>query len=385
MTKKRDYYDVLGVSKSADKAALKQAYRRLTMKYHPDRNPNDKKTEEKFKEVREAYDVLSDDKKRAMYDQFGHDAANMGGAGGGFQGGFSGQGFNFDDLFGGGGGIGDIFGEIFGGGQRRSRETGEPGDDLKYDLTISLEEAAKGDTKEVRIRSYVTCSDCKGSGAKKGSQPQTCPDCNGVGHIRLQQGIFSVQQACPRCRGSGKIIGDPCQSCGGEGRVVKTRTLSIKVPEGIDDGDRIRLTGEGDAGRHGGRAGNLYVDIHVTEHPIFKRQDNNLYCEVPISFEKAVLGDEIEVPTLEGRIKLKIPPETQTHKLFRLRGKGIKSVRSVTKGDMLYRVIIETPVRLNKQQRMQLKDFYNSLKEDKIDHSPKLGSFFERVRKFFGS
>lgn len=375
----KDYYDILGVSKNATDKEIKDKYRRLAMKYHPDRNPDNKEAEEKFKEIRMAYDVLSDPKKRSVYDQFGADAASQMG-GGGFQGGFQGAEFNFDDLF---GNMGDIFGDIFGGGRRGRGGFEQAGADLKYDLTITLEQAVKGGMEKIHIKSHVRCDKCDGSGAKKGSQPKPCPDCGGAGHVRLQQGIFSVQQTCPSCHGLGKVIGDPCEACHSSGRHIKSRTLSIKIPEGVDDGDRIRLSGEGDAGIRGAPSGNLYIDIHVKEHPIFKRRENDLFCEVPISFLTAALGDEIEVPTLTGRVKLKIPPETQTGKIFRLRGQGIKSVRNASKGDMLYRVIVETPVKLSKEQRVLLQEFYDVLNKDKVDHSPQSLSWFERLKKLF--
>lgn len=367
---KRDYYEVLGVGRDADDKELKKAYRRIAMKYHPDRNPGDKEAEEKFKEANEAYEVLSDNQKRGAYDQFGHDGVNA-------QGGFGGGGANFSDIF------GDVFGDIFGGGGGGGRGGPQRGSDLRYNLDIELEEAVKGTTVKIRVPTLVACEPCDGSGAKPGSKPVTCTTCGGVGQVRMQQGFFSVQQTCPNCRGTGKIISDPCTSCHGQGRVEETKTLSVKVPPGMDTGDRIRLSGEGEAGPDGGPPGDLYVQVSVREHSIFQRDGRHLYCEVPISFVDAALGGELEVPTLESRVKLKIPPETQTGKLFRLRGKGVTPVRGGSTGDLLCRVVVETPVNLTKQQKDLLTQLQDSFSESGGKQSPRKSSWFEGVKNFF--
>lgn len=369
---KRDYYEVLGLDRGAEEGDLKKAYRRLAMKYHPDRNPDDPEAEEKFKEASEAYEILTDPEKRQAYDQFGHAGVDpsQGGAGGyGFEG-------NFGDIF------GDVFGDIFGGGRGRGGNGVGRGSDLRYNLNLSLEQAVSGDTLEIRIPVLTHCEDCDGSGAAPGSSPQVCPDCNGAGQIRVSQGFFSLQQTCPRCRGQGKVITDPCRSCGGAGRVEKRKTLSVKIPAGVDTGDRIRLTGEGEAGINGGPPGDLYVQVEVNDHPIFVRDGRHLYCEVPISFADAALGGELEVPTLDGRVKLKIPQETQTGKVFRLRGKGVTQVRGGGVGDLLCKVVVETPVKLTDKQKELLREFKESL-GDSDRHSPKEKSWFDGVRDFF--
>lgn len=371
---KRDYYEVLGVERNATEAEIKKAFKRLAMKYHPDRNPDNKEAEDKFKEAREAYDVLSDEQKRAAYDQFGH-AGVEGGMGGG-PGGFGGGGASFSDIF------GDMFGDIFGGGGGRGGQRVYRGADLRYNLELSLEEAVAGTTVKIRVPTLVACEECGGSGAKKGTSPTTCPTCHGQGQVRMQQGFFSVQQACPRCHGSGQIISDPCQVCHGEGRIQEQKTLSVKVPAGVDTGDRIRLSGEGEAGENGGPPGDLYVQVNVREHPIFKRDGNDLYCEVPITFTTAALGGELDVPTLNGRVKLKVPAESQTGKMFRLRGKGVKSVRSSHVGDLMCKVVVETPVHLTGKQKELLREFEDSLK-GKDKHSPKHHSWLDGVKKFF--
>ncbi|MCC6303156.1 MAG: molecular chaperone DnaJ [Gammaproteobacteria bacterium] len=369
---KQDYYELLDVARNASEAELKKAYRRLAMKHHPDRNPGDKEAEEKFKEAKEAYDVLSDARKRAAYDQFGHagvDAAAGAGAHGGF------RGASFSDIF------DDVFGDIF--GARAGRGGAQRGADLRYDLELSLEEAVRGTTVKVRVPTQVACKTCEGSGAKKGTSPVTCTTCGGQGQVRMQQGFFSIQQTCPRCRGLGKIISEPCATCHGQGRVKETKTLSVKIPPGVDTDDRIRLTGEGEAGEQGGPAGDLYVLIHVKPHPIFVREGTDLHCEMPISFVTSALGGELEVPTLDGRVVLKVPAETQTGKLFRLRGKGVRSVQGGGTGDLLCRVVVETPVNLNEQQREQLREFERTLQERNERHSPRARSWFDGVKKFF--
>lgn len=369
---KKDYYEILGVSRSAEEREIKKAYKRLAMKYHPDRNQGDKDTEVKFKEVKEAYEILTDEQKRAAYDQYGHAAFEQGGMGG--AGGFGG-GADFGDMF------GDIFGDIFGGGRRQRASRGS---DLRYDMELTLEEAVRGITKEIRIPTLVECDTCHGSGAKKGSEPVTCSTCHGTGQVQMRQGFFAVQQPCPHCHGRGTIIKDPCNTCHGHGRVEKMKTLSVKIPAGVDTGDRIRLSGEGGAGEHGAPAGDLYVQVQVKRHPIFEREDNNLHCEVPVSFTMAALGGEIEVPTLDGRVSLKIPAETQTGKVFRMRGKGVKSVRGGGMGDLLCRVVIETPVSLNDKQKTLLREFGDSLGEPASSkNSPKSGRFLDGVKKFF--
>ena len=368
---KRDYYEVLGVDKNANEADIKKAYRRVAMKYHPDRNPDDPQADAKFKEASEAYEILATQEKRAAYDQYGHAGVDpsMGGGGGGFGGG------SFSDIF------GDVFGDIFGGGGNRGGP--QRGSDLRYTLDISLEDAVKGTTVEIRVPSLSSCDLCGGSGAKKGSQPTTCSTCGGAGQVRMQQGFFQVQQTCPNCRGRGKTISNPCSACRGQGRVEKSKTLSVKVPPGVDTGDRIRLSGEGEAGPESGPAGDLFVQMSVKEHTLFERDGKHLYCEVPISFADAALGGELEVPTLDGRVKLKIPAETQTGKLFRLRGKGVKPVRGGGTGDLLCRSVVETPINLTKRQREILEELKISLGEGGGKQSPRQTNWFEGVKRFF--
>ncbi len=366
---KRDYYEVLGVSRDATEGELKKAYRRVAMKHHPDRNPDNKESEEKFKEANEAFEVLSDPDKKARYDQYGHAGVNPQGGGGAGAG-------DFGDIF------SDIFGDIFGGaGGRGGRGGVRKGADLRYNLELDLESAVKGTTVKIRIPTAVNCGTCDGTGAKKGSSPVDCATCNGIGQVRMQQGFFSVQQTCPRCQGSGKQIKDPCNTCHGRGQVEEQKTLSVKVPAGVDDGDRIRLTGEGQAGVNGGPPGDLYVQVHMRAHKLFVRDGRDLHCEIPISFVDAALGGELEVPTLDGRVKLKIPAETQTGKLFRLRGKGVTSVRGGPPGDLLCRVVVETPVKLTRRQKEILQEF-QAIGESEGQQSPKMTSWFDGVKKF---
>lgn len=369
---KRDYYEVLGVDKSAGEREIKKAYKKLAMKYHPDRTQGDKALEEKFKEIQEAYEVLTDSQKRAAYDQYGHAGVDPNRGGGGF-----GGGADFGDIF------GDVFGDIFGGGRGGRQSRARQGADLRYNLEMSLEEAVRGKEVEIRVPTLVECDVCHGSGAKKGTSPTTCPTCHGNGQVQMRQGFFAVQQTCPTCSGRGKIISDPCNACHGHGRKEKNKTLSVKIPAGVDTGDRIRLSGEGEAGENGAPAGDLYVQVHVREHKIFQRDGNNLYCEVPLSFTTAALGGELEVPTLDGKVKLKVSPETQTGRMFRLRGKGVKSVRSGVTGDLMCKVVVETPVNLSARQKELLQELDDSMGGDSGKHRPKEKGFFDGVKKFF--
>lgn len=367
---KSDYYEVLGVSKHADERDIKRSYKRLAIKFHPDRNPGDSSAEAKFKEIKEAYEVLTDPQKRAAYDQYGHAAFEQSSAGGA-----GGSAADFGDIF------GDVFGDIFGGGKRRRAGRGS---DLRYNIDLTLEEAVRGINKEIRIPTLVGCDVCYGSGAKPGTSIVTCLTCNGQGQVHMRQGFFSVQQTCPTCQGQGKIIKEICVRCRGRGRIEKLKTLSVKIPAGVDTGDRVRLSGEGEAGERGSKSGDLYVEIKVLKHSIFEREDKDLYCEVPINFSMAALGGEIEVPTLDGRVKLRIPAETQSGKLFRMRGKGVKSVRGGSKGDLLCRVVVETPVKLNERQRRLLQELSDSFKEVTENYnSPRSKNFFDGVKKFF--
>ncbi|MDD5411822.1 MAG: molecular chaperone DnaJ [Methylobacter sp.] len=371
---KEDYYKLLGVDRNASDAEIKKSYRSKAMKFHPDRNKdNPVEAEAKFKQIKEAYEVLSDPKKRSAYDQFGHAGVDAS-MGGGRHGGFGGE--SFSDVF------GDVFGDIFGGG-RQQRSSVQRGSDLRYNLELTLEEAVFGTDTKIRVPVLVTCSECSGSGAKKGSSPVICSTCHGHGQVRMQQGFFSVQQTCPTCQGSGKQIKDPCGACRGQGRVQETKTLSAKIPAGVDTGDRIRLAGEGEAGINGGPAGDLYVQVQVKEHAIFTRDGENLYCEMPISFPTACLGGELEVPTLNGKVLLKIPAETQTGKLFRLRGKGVKPVRGGAVGDLLCRVQVETPVHLTKEQKALVEQLSESLSGGGKHHSPQESSWTDGVKNFF--
>jgi len=368
---KRDYYEVLGVNRDASEEEIKKAYRKLAMKWHPDRNPDNPKAEEHFKEAKEAYEILTDGQKRSAYDQFGHagvDPAAAAGAGAGFGGGFA-------DAF------GDIFSDIFGAG--RTRSSVYRGADLRYNLEISLEDAARGSETRIRIPAMEECATCHGSGAKPGTSPTTCSTCHGHGQVRMQQGFFSIQQTCPRCHGSGKVVASPCATCGGAGRVKQHKTLSVKIPAGVDEGDRIRLSGEGEAGMNGGPPGDLYVVIHLKPHPVFKRDHNDLHCEMPISFTTAALGGDIEIPTLDGYAKVKVPAGTQTDQMFRLRSKGIKGVRSTGHGDLICHVAVETPVNLTARQKELLAELEAINLKDTGRHNPRARSWMEKVKEFF--
>ncbi len=372
---KEDFYKLLGVDRNASDAEIKKSYRSKAMKFHPDRNKdNPVEAEAKFKKIKEAYEVLSDPKKRAAYDQFGHAGVDPSMGGGRGAGGFGG--------FGAGESFSDIFGDIFGGG-RQQRSSVQRGSDLRYNLELTLEEAVFGTDAKIRVPVLVTCGECSGSGAKKGSSPIICSTCHGHGQVRMQQGFFSVQQTCPTCRGTGKQIKDPCGVCYGQGRVQENKTLSAKIPAGVDTGDRIRLAGEGEAGENGGPAGDLYVQVQVKDHQIFTRDGANLYCEVPISFPTACLGGELEVPTLNGKVLLKIPAETQTGKLFRLRGKGVKPVRGGPVGDLMCKVQVETPVHLTKEQKALVEQLSESLSGSGKHHSPQETSWTDGVKSFF--
>ena len=370
---KKDYYEVLGVARDASEKEIKKAFRRMAMKHHPDRSSDKSGNDEKFKEVNEAFEVLSDSQKKAIYDQYGHAGLEQGGAAG--QGGFGGA-SQFGDIF------SDVFGDIFG-GSSGGRSGPRRGGDLGYSLTLDLDEAVRGVEKEIRVPSSATCTACKGSGARKGTSPVTCSTCNGHGQVRMQQGFFAVQQTCPDCRGAGKVVKDACRECHGEGLVKEFKTLSIKVPAGIENGDRIRLSGEGDSGQQGGPSGDLYVQIEVRPHHLFERDGKHLYCSVPISLIDAALGGELDVPTLEGKIKLKIPAETQGGKMFRLRGKGVKPLRGGTPGDLICKIIVETPVSLNAEQKGLLRQLQESLENSNTTYSPQKKSFFKNVKEFF--
>lgn len=367
------YYEILAVTKTASEGEIKKAYRKMAMKYHPDRNPDDKTSEDKFKEAAEAYEILSDSQKRATYDQFGHAGLNgQSGGGGGFGGGFE-------------GGFGDIFGDMFGGGFGGQRGP-QPGSDLQYELKISLEDAVAGTSVDIRIPTKDTCDSCDGTGAEPGSKVETCPTCHGAGQVRMQQGFFAVNRACPSCHGTGQLIKTPCKTCRGEGYTHSHKTLTVKIPAGVDTGDRIRLQGEGEAGEPGAPRGDLYVRMQVQKHAIFERDGNTLYCELPMSFATAALGGSVDVPTLGGKASLKVPAGTQSGQRFKLAGKGVKSVRSSSVGDMIVEVHIETPVKLTNRQKELLQEFDESLKgKHHKQHSPKEHSFFDSVKSFFTS
>lgn len=380
---KKDFYEALGVAKNASDDEIKKAYRKMAMKYHPDRNQGDKakEAEEKFKEIKEAYEILSDSNKRAAYDRFGHAGVdpNMAGA----RGGPGGEGFGgFADAF------GDIFGDIFGGAMggaagRGGRSAAFRGADLRYNMEITLEQAAKGFATDIRVPSWDSCETCHGSGAKPGTSPKTCGTCGGSGAVRMTQGFFSIQQTCPTCHGSGKVIAEPCTSCHGEGRIKKNKVLEVNIPAGIDEGQRIRLGGKGEPGMNGGPPGDLYVEIRIKPHEVFQRDGDDLHCEVPVSLVTAALGGDVEVATLGEKVSINVPEGTQSGKTFRLRGKGIKGVRSSVPGDLYCHVNVETPVRLNDRQKKLLREFEASLKEGGGKHSPQTKGFMDKMKGFF--
>jgi molecular chaperone DnaJ len=375
MAEKRDYYEVLGVAKSASEDDLKKAFRRLAMKFHPDRNPDDASAQDKFKEAKEAYEVLSDTSKRQAYDRFGHRAfeGGMGGASGPDMGGFS----DLGDM------LGDMFGDIFGGGRRGGGGAARRGSDLRFMLDLDLDEAVNGVEKQIRVPRLVGCHHCNSSGSSDG-KVDTCKSCAGHGRVRIQNGIFSMQQTCPTCQGAGKTIKNPCKHCDGQGRVREEKKLNVKIPAGVDTGDRIRLTGEGEAGPGGAASGDLYVEVQLKEHAIFKRDGDDLYCEIPLRMSTAALGGELKVPTLGGSAALKIPAGTQTNKVFKLRGKGVRSVRSDNTGDLLCRVVVETPVQLSGRQKELLEEFNATFEtEEGSSSSPQAKSWFDSVKTFF--
>ena len=377
MATKRDFYEVLGVPKNASDDEIKKSYRKLAMKYHPDRNQGDASAEVKFKEAKEAYEMLSDAEKRAAYDQFGHAGVdpNMRGPGGGAGAGFGGFGESFGDIF------GDIFGQARrqqGGGRQVFR-----GNDLSYAMEVTLEEAAAGKESEIRIPSFDECDTCHGSGAKPGTSPKTCGTCQGQGVVQMRQGFFSVQQTCPHCRGTGKVVTDPCSPCHGQGKIKRQKTLEIKIPAGIDDGMRIRSTGNGEPGTNGGPPGDLYIEIRIQKHDVFQRDGDDLHCAVPISFTTAALGGEISVPTLSGEAAIDLPEGTQTGKQFRLRGKGVKGVRSSFPGDLYCHITVETPVKLTEHQRKLLKELDESLKKGGDKHSPSEAGWADKLKNLF--
>ncbi|MFV1993860.1 MAG: molecular chaperone DnaJ [Verrucomicrobiales bacterium] len=376
---KRDYYEVLGVEKTSDKTVIKKAYRKLAVKYHPDKNPDDASAEEKFKEVGAAYDVLMDEQKRAAYDRYGHAAFAAGGPGGGGFGGVHDPFDIFREVFSGGGG-GGIFDEIFGGGSRRRHGASRRGSDLRYDLEITLEEAAVGVTKELELEKFGTCDRCEGSGASDGGGSKACSTCGGVGQVISSRGFFQVQQTCPTCDGAGETLANPCPRCDGGGRAQKKSRLKITIPKGITEHARLRSSGNGDAGSRGGPGGDLYVVIHIAEHEIFERDGNDLYCEMPLPFTKAALGGELLVPTLEGKASIKVPAGTQSTTIFRLRDKGLPDLESALKGDLLVRVQIEVPTKLDGRQKEMLEVFAESVGEE---NSPLSESFLEKAKRFF--
>ncbi|WBF65349.1 MAG: molecular chaperone DnaJ [Candidatus Kinetoplastibacterium crithidii] len=369
---KRDFYEVLGLKKDASEDEIKKAYRKLAMKYHPDRNPNNKEAEDKFKEINEAYEILGNSEKRSAYDRFGHSGFGQNGfsAGQGMEGGFA-------DAF------GDIFGEIFGSSGKRDDSNRFRGSDLKYDLEITLEQAASGCNVDIHVPGWDTCKGCNGKRSKSGNSPKKCSLCGGKGSVRMQQGFFSVQQTCHVCRGVGEEISDPCPVCNGIGKTSSKKTLQVNIPIGVDNGMRIRLSGNGEPGLHGGQPGDLYVEIHIKKHKIFQRDSDNLHCELTIPFTTAALGGSVQVPTLNGKAEISIPEGTQSGKIFRLKGKGIKSMRSSHTGDLYCHVIVEIPVKLNEEQKKILRNFEMSLKDTGGRHSPNSKSWTDRVKEFF--
>ncbi len=384
MPTKRDYYEVLGVDRSASAEEIKKAYRKMAVKYHPDKNPGDKAAEENFKEIGEAYEALSDPQKRAAYDQYGHAAFDRTRGFGGARGG--GGGFHdpfeiFREVFSGGAGGGSIFDDLFGGGQGRADPSGpQRGSDLRYDMEITFEEAVRGAEKEISLTKLETCDVCHGSGAETGSSRKSCPTCHGRGQVVTARGIFSIAQTCPRCKGAGQIIEKPCRNCSGEGRREKSSKVRLRIPAGVDTGARLRSSGNGEGGLRGGPPGDLYVVLHVKDHEIFQRDGDDLICEVPIQFVDAALGAEIEVPTLTEPAQIRIPPGTQTGTVFRLKGRGVKNVQGYGHGDLHVRVTVEVPTRLNAEQKAKLKEF-----ADLCDPSvnPLRESFFEKAKKLF--
>jgi molecular chaperone DnaJ len=375
--KKRDYYEVLEVTRSASGEEIKRAYRKLAVKFHPDKNPDDPHAEEKFKELGEAYDVLMDGDKRAAYDRFGHAAFDQGG---GFRGGFHDPFDIFREVFGGSGGIGANIFETFFGGTAGQGEDRQRGADLRYDMQITLEEAAFGAEKEIEVQKLDICGKCKGTGAETGSRTINCPVCDGRGQVISSRGFFQVSQTCSRCRGTGQIVEKPCRKCEGEGRLEETSRIKLKIPAGITDGSRLRSSRNGEAGIRGGPQGDLYVVVHVQEHRVFHREEDNLFCEVPIPFSTATLGGEVPVPTLEGKANLKVPAGTQSGQMFKLRSKGVVHVNGRERGDLLVRVIVEVPTKLNAEQRAKLQEFAELCGEE---NSPLHKSFFERAKEFF--
>jgi molecular chaperone DnaJ len=383
MATKRDYYEILGITRTASVEEIKRSYRKLAVKYHPDKNPGDHSAEERFKELGEAYDVLMDDQKRAAYDRFGHAAFSQG-TGGARGGGFHDPFDIFREVFGASGGAtgggGGIFEQFFGGGVRTDREGKQRGSDLRYDLQIRLEEAAFGCEKEIEVSKLEGCPVCSGSGAEAGSRAVTCPTCNGRGQVISSRGFFQVSQTCSRCRGTGQVIEKPCRKCGGEGRIELPSRIKLKIPAGIEDGSRLRSSRNGEAGIRGGPPGDLYVVIHIKEHEIFEREGEILYCNVPVSFTTAALGGELEVPTLDGKAQVKIPAGTQSATVFKLRGRGMPVLNSSQRGDLLVRVAVEVPTRLNGEQRKKLEEFAALMGDD---NSPLHRSFFDKAKEFF--
>jgi len=374
---KADFYETLGVSREADEKALKSAYRKLAMQFHPDRNPDNAEAEARFKEVNEAYETLKDPQKRAAYDRFGHAAFENGGMGG-MGGGFAGAGAGgFSDIF------EDIFGEMMGGGRSRRGGGRERGADMRYNMEITLEEAYAGKTAQIHVPSSITCETCSGTGAKPGSSPVTCSTCGGAGRVRAASGFFSIERTCPACNGRGQTIEDPCTDCHGEGRVTQERSLSVNIPAGIEDGTRIRLAGEGEAGFRGGPTGDLYIFISVKPHEFFQRDGADLYCKVPISMTKAALGGHFEVATMDGAYtRVKVPEGTQSGRQFRLKGKGMPVLRQAAMGDLYIQIVVETPQNLSKRQRELLQEFDDISAQE---NSPQSTGFFSRMKEFFGS